>query len=145
MRFILRILGTLSLLGILAASLAPANAMEIQLNGKGHYLCVAVERAKTANGTPVIAASCSGGPEDQWNYVDGQLEGIGTANGTSMCLDVQGGRTASGTPVDLWPCGTQQNQQWQIYGGTIVGVQFQTRDQARSRLSWGRFLTPARR
>jgi hypothetical protein len=123
MRFILRILGTLSFLGLLAASLAPANAMEIQLNGKDHYLCVAVERGKTANGTPVLAASCSGGPESRWNYVDGQLQGIGTANGASMCLDVVGQGVTAGTPVDLWPCGTQQNQQWEIQSGLIVGVQ----------------------
>ena len=145
MRYILRILGTLPLLGMLAASLAPANAMEIQRSGKAPFDCIAVDGGNTANGTPVLAAPCTGGPEDRWNYIDGQFQGLGTFNGASMCLDVKGQGTTAGTEVDLWPCGTQQNQQWQIYGGTIVGVQFQTRDQAHSRLSWGRFLTPARR
>ena len=69
MRFISQILGTLPLLGMLAASLAPANAAQIQLYGKAPYKCVAVEGAKIANGTPVIATSCSGGPEDRWSYV----------------------------------------------------------------------------
>jgi hypothetical protein len=123
MRLILRILGTLSLLGMPAASLAPANAMEIQRSGNAPYDCIAVDGGNTANGTPVLAAPCTGGPEDRWNYIDGQFQGLGTFNGATMCLDVKGQGITAGTVVDLWPCGTQQNQQWLIYGGRIVGVQ----------------------
>jgi len=109
------------LLGLLAASLGPANAAQIQLNGA--FKCVAVAGSKTANGTPVIAFSCSGGPEDRWNYVNGQFQGIGTANGAAMCLDVKGGGVTAGTLVDLWPCGTQPNQQWEVEGNQIVALE----------------------
>ena len=123
MTHILQVLGTLSLLVVLA-SLAPANAAQIQLNGNSPYKCIAVANGDTANGTPVILYSCSGGPEDRWNYGDGQFLGIGTANGKSMCLDVKAQGTTAGTLVDLYQCNGQQNQQWEIYGnGAIYGVQ----------------------
>jgi hypothetical protein len=101
----------------------PANAAEIQLNSNAPHLCVAVENSDTANGTPVIAYSCSGGPNDRWNYINGQFQGIGTDAESSMCLDVKGQGTASGTLVDLWPCNGQQNQQWEIINGSLIGVQ----------------------
>ena len=120
---ILRILGILELLGMLGLTMGLAQAAQIQLNGNSPYQCVVVNGASTADGTAVIAYTCSGGPEDQWNYVNGQLQGIGTANGSSMCLDVYGQGTTAGTPVDLWPCNGQQNQQWQMTGGSIFSVQ----------------------
>ena len=120
---ILRVLGILELLGMLGLTVGLAQAMQIQLNGNSPYQCVVVNGASTADGTAVIAYTCSGGPEDQWNFVNGQLQGIGTANGSSMCLDVFGQGTTAGTPVDLWPCNGQENQQWQIQGGSIFSVQ----------------------
>ncbi len=57
----LRMLGTLAVLGMLAAGIRPANAAQIQLNGNKPYLCVAVQGSSTADGTAVIAYSCSGG------------------------------------------------------------------------------------
>ena len=71
----------------------------------------------------MIAYSCSGGPEDRWNYVNGQFQGIGTANGAAMCLDVKGAGVTAGTLVDLWPCGTQANQQWAVEGNQIVALE----------------------
>jgi hypothetical protein len=111
---ILKLSGTLLLFGLLAASMGPAKAAQLALFGSAPHLCVVVEGANTANGTPVIAYSCSGGPEDQWEFINGQFQGIGTANGKSMCLDVKGNGTTPGTLVDLWPCNGQQNQQWGI-------------------------------
>ncbi|HUD98763.1 MAG TPA: RICIN domain-containing protein [Bryobacteraceae bacterium] len=103
MSLTLRILGTLAVVGMLAASTGPANAAQIQLNGNKPYLYVAVQGSSTADGTAVIAYSCSGGPNDQWNWVEGQLQGLGTANGKSMCLDVKGPRR---TPLEpWWTCG----------------------------------------
>jgi len=119
MTHIVRILGELTVLSMLAVSL---HAMQIQ-QGSSKYKCVAVNGGKTASGTPIIAYSCSGGPEDQWAYTFGQLQGIGTANNTSMCLDVAGQGITAGTLVDLWPCNGQQNQQWEIQSGLILGVQ----------------------
>ena len=112
MTHILRILGTLSLLGLLAASLGLANAAQIQLNSGAPFLCVTVEGGNTAPGTPVIAYSCSGGPEDQWQFINGQFQGIGTANGVSTCLDVQGGVVAAGALVVLNTCDGAASQQW---------------------------------
>jgi len=127
-----RILGTLPLLGLLAASLGLANAAQIQLNSGAPFLCVTVEGGNTAPGTPVIAYSCSGGPEDQWQFVDGQLEGIGTANGVSTCLDLQGGVAVAGALVVLNTCNGAASQQWSndlqegpgstLYTGIVVSV-----------------------
>jgi len=70
----LRAFGTLLFLA-LAANLGPARAAQLEVNTSAPHLCGVVEGGNTANGTPVIAYSCSGGPEDQWNYVNGQLQG----------------------------------------------------------------------
>jgi hypothetical protein len=116
MRHMLQILGTLPLLGMLAASLTTANAMEIQRSGSAPYDCIAVEGGNTANGTPVIASSCSGGPEDRWNYINGQFQGLGTFNGASMCLDVKGQGTTAGTVVTLSTCTKTYTWQYAWYG-----------------------------
>jgi hypothetical protein len=114
------IVGMIQLLGTLAAISSPAKAAQLQADGGPPYLCAVVEGGNTASGTPVIAYSCSGGPEDQWSWVGGQLQGIGTANGKAMCLDVKGGGTTPGTLVDLWPCNGGSNQQW--HTGTGYGL-----------------------
>jgi hypothetical protein len=123
MSHILRIFGTVQLFGLLAASLAPANAAQIELNANAPHLCVAVSGGSTAPGTPVVAYSCSGAPNYRWNYVNGQFQGLGTYNGATRCLDVIDNGVVAGTPVDLWPCTGQLNQQWQINDGQIIGVQ----------------------
>jgi len=89
MREILRVFGILALFGMLAASLGPANAAQIQLNTGAPYLCAVVAGGSTAPGTPVIAYSCSAGPEDQWNFAIGNIYGIGsTFELPGMCLDI---------------------------------------------------------
>ena len=113
---ILRVFGTLALLGMLAASVGPANAAQLQLNAGAPYLCAVVAGGNTAPGTPVIQYFCSGGPEDQWSYnVNGFLQGIGTANGEGMCLDAEGGGTTAGGLVVPNPCSLSSNSQnWGI-------------------------------
>jgi len=98
----------------LLAAAMPSHAIQIQLNSNAPYLCAAVDGGSTAPGTAIISYSCAGSFGQQWNYVNGQLQGLGTANGTSMCLDVKGDVNAPGTLVDLWPCNGQQNQQWWV-------------------------------
>jgi hypothetical protein len=90
------------------------HAAQLQLVGNAPYLCAAVEGGDTRNGTPVLAYSCSGSFGQQWNYVNGQLQGIGTADGRAMCLDVKGNSGAPGTLVDLYQCNGGLNQQWWI-------------------------------
>jgi hypothetical protein len=124
---ILRILQSCILLGGLAVGTGTAGAMQLQLNQSAPFLCAAVQGGNTANGTPVIAYSCSGGPNDQWQYVNAQFEGLGTANGQSMCLDIKGQGTAPGTLVDLWDCNGQPNQQWEVINGaSVIGAHAST-------------------
>ncbi len=112
----------LTLLSLLAG-LSLMSAAQLEINGGSPHLCAVVEGSGTANGTPVISYSCSGGFQDRWNYVFGQLQGIGTANGKTMCLDVKDNGTSPGTLVQLYACNGGLNQQWQIVDGEIYGVQ----------------------
>ena len=60
------------------------------------YVCANVEASRIANGTPVLAYSCDDAPNELWNYENGQIYGIGTANGVNKCLTL-----ASFTPGNL--------------------------------------------
>jgi hypothetical protein len=109
---------------LLAVSAGPAQALDLQINSTAPYICAAVEGGSITNGTPVIAYSCSGAFDQEWNYLEGQLIG-GTGD---KCLDVAGNGTAPGTLVDYYTCHGSQNQQWRIEAGqnsttAIVGVQ----------------------
>lgn len=109
---------------LLAASTGRARALDLQLNTNAPYICAAVEGNSTANGTPVIAYSCSGAFDQSWNYLEGQFIGA-TAD---KCLDVADNGTTAGTLVDYYTCHGSQNQQWLIEPGqdgttAIVGVQ----------------------
>lgn len=121
MKNILRTFGIALLLGVLGATWVPAHAAQLQLSGNAPYICAVVENGDTANGTPVITSSCSGAPAAQWSYSNGQLQGIGTANGVSMCLDVKGNASAPGTPVQLYACNGGSNQQWALVPGSAPG------------------------
>jgi ricin-type beta-trefoil lectin protein len=120
----LRAFGALPLLGVLAACLGgPANAAILQINAAAPYVCAAVQGGNTTPGTAVIAYSCSGAPNDQWNYFGGQFLGLGSgANGATTCLDVKDSGTTSGTLVDLNTCTGGQNQQWKITNGENLGL-----------------------
>jgi hypothetical protein len=109
---------------LLAVSTAPARALDLQVNSGAPYVCAAVEGGSSTPGTPVIAYSCSGGSNQSWNYLEGQL--IGSIAG--LCLDVEDNGTAPGTLVDYYTCHGSQNQQWTIEAGqngttAVVGVQ----------------------
>jgi hypothetical protein len=109
---------------LLAISARPAHALDLQVNSAAPYVCAAVEGGSSTPGTPVIAYSCSGGFDQQWNYLEGQFIG-GIAD---LCLDVADNGTTPGTLVDYYTCHGSQNQQWTIEAGqngttAIVGVQ----------------------
>jgi hypothetical protein len=107
MNYLLRALGTLPLLALLAVSLTTARGAELQVAGSAPYACASVQGGTTTNGTPVLLYSCGDAPPQQWNYNDGQLTGIGTANGITTCLEVNG--TASGAPVVISTCSGSLN------------------------------------
>jgi len=120
----LRIFGPVLLLGLLSSGPRPAEAAQLELNTGAPHLCAVVQNGQTANNTPVIAFSCSGGFGNKWNLINGQLQGIGTANGKSMCMDVKEQGTTPGTLVDLFSCNGQQNQQWEFFeNGSIQSLQ----------------------
>jgi hypothetical protein len=118
----LTVFGALPLLAMLAAGVSPANATVLQINSNAPFVCAAVEGGQTANGTPVLAYSCSVAFDQQWNYIAGQFYGLGTASGAGKCLDVEGAATAPGTLVDLWDCNGGQNQQWKVINGADIGL-----------------------
>jgi alpha-glucosidase len=99
----------------LLTAVVPSHALQLQLSSNAPYLCAAVNGGDTTAGTAVISYSCGGSFGQQWNYINGQLQGLGTANGTAMCLDVKGNSGVSGTLVDLWPCNGGANQQWWVF------------------------------
>ena len=51
-------------------------------------------------------------PPQQWNFNNGQLQGIGTANGVSTRLEVKGSGDTPGALVQLSSCTGALNQQW---------------------------------
>jgi hypothetical protein len=111
-------LAPLAALLMLAFGHGVANAAQIEQAPS--YTCVSVEGASTAPGTPVVAAPCAGFFDQQWNYVRGQLQGIGTTGAVNMCLNITGGseNVVPGTRVDLYTCSSSDsNQQWWIVTG----------------------------
>ncbi len=120
MNCFLRALGTLPLLALLAVNFTTARAAELQVAGSAPYACAAVQGGNTANGTPVLLYSCGDGPPQQWNYKNGRLTGIGTANGTSTCLEVNG--TASGAPVVISTCSGSLSQQWRFQVNNVISM-----------------------
>ncbi len=95
--------------------------MVLAQHGSSH-LCAAVEASDTTDGTPVIAYSCSGGFNKLWSYAGfGQIQGIGTANGTSTCLTASS--PALGALVQLSTCGSKPaSQSWSISAGPMGGT-----------------------
>lgn len=96
-----------------------------------HGNCAAVEASETTDGTPVIAFSCSGAFNKLWTYAGqkglGQIQGIGTANGTSTCLTASS--LAIGALVQLSTCSSEAaGQSWDIgpgpRGGTAIMLDF---------------------
>jgi len=69
--------------------------------------CVDVRDAATANDTPVDAYPCNLTDAERWEYVDGEIQGIGTDDGASTCLGV-----TSGNAVVLQTCSGSVNQIW---------------------------------
>ncbi|MDB4968964.1 MAG: chitinase [Myxococcales bacterium] len=80
-------------------------------------LCVDVQWAGTASGTPVQLWDCNGTAAQKWTMQGNEI--VGLAN---KCLDVSGGNSANGTPVQLWDCNGTGAQKWSYSGGQLIGV-----------------------
>jgi beta-glucosidase len=76
--------------------------------GVGSNLCVDVQSANNADGTPVQIYTCNGTNAQQWT-----VNGNGTLESLGKCLDVTAAGTANGTLVDLYDCNGTGAQVWQ--------------------------------
>jgi beta-glucosidase len=78
------------------------------VSGLSPTLCLDVQAASTANGTPVQTWTCNGPNAQQWALgTDGTLRALG------KCLDVTAAGTANGTKVQLYDCNATGAQVWQ--------------------------------
>lgn len=69
--------------------------------------CLDVDKAATADGTPVQLWGCNGTDAQRWTFA-----GDGTVRAVGHCLDVDHSGTANGTLVQLWTCNGTGAQQW---------------------------------
>jgi hypothetical protein len=77
--------------------------------------CLAPKGNATANGTPVVIATCASG--QTWTVSGAAIQFGG------KCLDVTGKGTANGVLVELWTCNGGTNQQWSAGPNTsLVGT-----------------------
>jgi Ricin-type beta-trefoil lectin domain len=72
----------------------------------------------SANGTPVVIASCNAADAaQQWTVAGATIQHSGA------CLDVTGKGTANGVLVELWTCNGGTNQQWTVgANSSLVGT-----------------------
>jgi beta-glucosidase len=78
------------------------------VSGLSATLCVDVQAANSANGTPVQTYTCNGTAAQQWTTgTDGTVRALG------RCLDVTAAGTADNTKVQLYDCNGTGAQVWQ--------------------------------
>jgi beta-glucosidase len=78
------------------------------VSGMTSTLCLDVQAANNANGTPVQTYTCNGSTAQQWTLgSDGSVQALG------KCLDVTAGGTANGTKVQVYDCNGSGAQVWQ--------------------------------
>jgi beta-glucosidase len=84
--------------------------------GVGTNLCVDVNAANTANGTPVQIYTCNGTGAQSWT-----VNGNGSLQALGKCLDVNAAGTANGTKVQIYDCNGTGAQVWQAQSnGSLV-------------------------
>ncbi|HLK00599.1 MAG TPA: arabinofuranosidase catalytic domain-containing protein [Streptosporangiaceae bacterium] len=92
----------------------PAQNWTVNTSGVGAVTiagsCMDITGANYNNGTPIQLYACWGGPNQQWQPVNGQL--VNPASG--KCLDDPGSNTANGTQLIIWACNGGSNQQWHL-------------------------------
>lgn len=72
--------------------------------------CADISGGKIANSTEVLAWSCHGGVNQQWQYkTTGEIKSQANSN---YCLDVNGAYTSNGTRIQLYKCNGTRSQQF---------------------------------
>jgi hypothetical protein len=91
--------------GMVLAGSGAAYAFEITqpIPNTSDSACLDVRGSKTANATPIDAYPCNDGFNEQWNYVDAFVQGIGTTGSKARCLSTTT-NTIAGS-VELGGCG----------------------------------------
>ncbi|GGQ92146.1 LamG-like jellyroll fold domain-containing protein [Kitasatospora griseola] len=88
---------------------APTRAALVSgvLDSTGKNMCLDINNANTADGTPAQMWTCNG--SDAQSFTLGQDN---TVHVVGKCLDVYHSGTANGSPVNLWNCNNSAAQQW---------------------------------
>ncbi|WP_405009206.1 RICIN domain-containing protein [Kitasatospora sp. NBC_01539] len=108
---------------LLAGGVAPASAegsiLTIRTTIDSH-VCLEVGGWATNNGAPVNLWECTGGENQQWDFVthDGYYQ-IKNVN-SGKCLEVRDWSTVWGAQIDQWDCTGGANQDWQVGAGRYV-------------------------
>jgi hypothetical protein len=104
-------------LGIAIVVLVGCTTSHVLVPGDSNECMVLPEHGYVSDGTQVRILHCHGAPNQQWNFVNGQITGIG-----GSCLDVQGGAANDGSRVISVTCSGAPSQQWSLLNGRVVGI-----------------------
>ncbi|MFJ4672513.1 ricin-type beta-trefoil lectin domain protein [Kitasatospora purpeofusca] len=92
----------------------PAASGALVLNSTGQ--CLEAPNGSAGNGSPLQAAPCTGGANQQWTRGDDL-----TLRLLGHCLDNPWGQVDNGTQLMLWNCNAGDNQQWEVRtDGTVM-------------------------
>jgi Ricin-type beta-trefoil lectin domain len=105
------------LIGLLVVALVACTTSSVLVPGNSNECMVLPEHGYVADGTQVRILHCHGAANQQWNFTNGQITGIG-----GSCLDVQGGAANDGARVIAVNCSGAPSQQWNISNGRVVGI-----------------------
>nr|WP_329167716.1 ricin-type beta-trefoil lectin domain protein [Streptomyces sp. NBC_01267] len=76
-------------------------------------MCLDVQSAAKADGTPVQVYTCNGSAAQEWQVYGDDL-GFHLRNVNSMkCLDVNGNAAVNGTKIQIWGCHSNPAQTWE--------------------------------
>ncbi|MEV0192336.1 ricin-type beta-trefoil lectin domain protein [Kitasatospora purpeofusca] len=92
----------------------PAASGALVLNSTGQ--CLEAPNGSAGNGSPLQAAPCTGGANQQWTRGDDL-----TLRLLGHCLDNPWGQVDNGSQLMLWSCNAGDNQQWEVRtDGTVM-------------------------
>ncbi|KIM83559.1 carbohydrate-binding module family 13 protein [Piloderma croceum F 1598] len=90
------VLSVFAIAGTVSAQVPPYQSPLLLQPGANASMCL---RADNVDGSPVVLAVCTGGPDQLWTFTNDQVQIYG-----NKCLDVTNGVNADGTKVQVWDC-----------------------------------------
>jgi beta-galactosidase len=92
----------------------PSGVTYYRLIARHSNKCLEVPNSSTADGIQLDQFTCSGGPNQQWQFNPvGSFYQIINRN-SGKCMDVNAASTADGAAVIQWSCNSGTNQQWTL-------------------------------